>query len=208
MFLAVWKGAGVLTYRFVLIFNGINYWDDDQMDRLAEAVPDIQWGMIAGEVRAYVQQTGSSPVDAVVRAVWAVKDAAPNASAVRVQHDLVAVADIAARAGVTREAARLWTVGKRGPGEFPRPLETVGDRIRIWDWAHVNAWLQTHYSLGEETHPLTIEDVVEANHQLAKMDDRKLVALFTTSFPSPIAMEWVRDEFTAAPPLPADALVS
>lgn len=48
--------------------------------------------------------------------------------------NLQAIAD---RAGVSREAVRLWATGKRGPGRFPRPVIVTADGEQIWDWEQV-----------------------------------------------------------------------
>lgn len=66
----------------------------------------------------------------------------PGLRAVGVACDnMVALADIAARAGVSREAVRLWAVGRRGPGSFPSPVLITTGGESVWDWEQVAAWL-------------------------------------------------------------------
>ena len=67
---------------------------------------------------------------------------------VRLSHvgpeDLVTTAEIARRAGVVREAVRLWAAGERGPGGFPVPVAGVDRQTRVWRWADVAQWLESH----------------------------------------------------------------
>jgi len=55
--------------------------------------------------------------------------------------NMVTLADIAARAGVSHEAARLWASGRRGPGYFPPPTLITSGGEKVWDWEQVASWL-------------------------------------------------------------------
>lgn len=55
--------------------------------------------------------------------------------------NMVTMADIADRAGVTREAVRLWAAGQRGAGNFPPPVMITTGGEKIWDWEQVDRWL-------------------------------------------------------------------
>lgn len=55
--------------------------------------------------------------------------------------DYATLGDIARRIGRTREAVRLWTVGKVGPGGFPPPLTDADSRTTFYSWIQVAAWL-------------------------------------------------------------------
>jgi hypothetical protein len=57
---------------------------------------------------------------------------------------IVSLSDIADRAGVTREAARLWATGQRGPGGFPSPVLITTGGEQGWDWQQVGLWLRHH----------------------------------------------------------------
>ena len=58
--------------------------------------------------------------------------------------DLVTPAEIARRTSSTREAVRLWALGKRGPGDFPHPVSSVDSHTRVWRWTEVVAWLHEY----------------------------------------------------------------
>jgi hypothetical protein len=58
--------------------------------------------------------------------------------------NMVTLARIADRAGVTREAARLWATGQRGRGGFPPPLMMTPAGEKVWDWQQVGRWLENN----------------------------------------------------------------
>jgi hypothetical protein len=58
-----------------------------------------------------------------------------------IDDDLVDLSEIAARAGRSREAVRLWSSGKRGAGGFPLPVGVLPGSVKVWDWSSVNSWL-------------------------------------------------------------------
>jgi hypothetical protein len=53
---------------------------------------------------------------------------------------LVTQSMIAERLGVTREAVRLWTSGRRGRSVFPAPVTISGKGTAYWDWISVLRW--------------------------------------------------------------------
>jgi hypothetical protein len=69
------------------------------------------------------------------------------------QDDRVTALDIADRAGCTREAVRLWAIGRRGPGGFPAPEWTSPSGERFWSWAKVARWLNDRHGITVDTEP-------------------------------------------------------
>lgn len=59
--------------------------------------------------------------------------------------NMVTLAQIAERAGVTREAARLWATGQRGHGSFPPPMVMTPAGEKLWDWQPVAHWVLHHH---------------------------------------------------------------
>ena len=58
-------------------------------------------------------------------------------------NNMVTLVVIARRAGVTREAVRLWTTGQRGGG-FPAPVLITTGGEQVWDWVQVADWFEEH----------------------------------------------------------------
>lgn len=93
---------------------------------------------------------------------------------------IVSLADIADRAGVSREAVRLWAAGQRGPGGFPDPVvfsQRTGEKG--WDWHQVAAWLESYryaprfdITYLQEVRALVMADrVLAARHALKSEPD-------------------------------------
>jgi hypothetical protein len=80
----------------------------------------------------------SSFKDALVSAVRNAVDGGVHPQRIE-PDDLVPASEIARRAGVTREAVRLWTEGLRGEA-FPGPRAIIG-KSKIWSWLEVAHWL-------------------------------------------------------------------
>ena len=66
-----------------------------------------------------------------------------------VEDELVSMADIAERAGRTRQSVSMLVSGQRGPGGFPR---SVAGNVRspLWHWADVAAWLENEAGGGAD----------------------------------------------------------
>ena len=83
----------------------------------------------------------------------------------RVEPDcLVSLSDIAERAGLSRAAISLYSLGKRGAG-FPKPVARVTTTSPLYDWPEVASWLSKHAGLDTE---LVEEAVIikAINHRL------------------------------------------
>jgi hypothetical protein len=156
------------TYDFVLKLNReIN---DDEIEALYEAGCDDA-GIETGPVGTLADFSREAPslAEAIASAVHDVEKV-PGLRATGVQCDnMVTAADIGSRTGVSREAARLWTTGQRGPGGFPRPALITTGGEKIWDWQQVEHWLaehkeQVHANLAESSafHVLITADRVLA----------------------------------------------
>jgi hypothetical protein len=55
--------------------------------------------------------------------------------------DWVTLQDVADRIGRSREAVRLWSIGRNAPGGFPPPLNP-GSKTEFYSWAEVAPWLR------------------------------------------------------------------
>jgi hypothetical protein len=80
-------------------------------------------------------------IDAIVSAVRDLDAVGIPAARVRDDDDLVTLGVIADRIGRSREAVRLWSVGRTGPGGFPAPVDS-GLSVAYYRWSQVAPWLR------------------------------------------------------------------
>ena len=162
-------------YRVGLVIAGVDLDDDETVSCLTGSLTDLVWQTSAGRTLAVVFAP-VSPVAVAARAARHIALRLPGAKVLGVDEELVSVSDIGSRAGVTREAVRLWVAGDRGPGGFPMPRGAVGGGTRgssrVWDWGSVNQWLESHYNLGDGYQHLSAEQVVELNAEIHHVTTR------------------------------------
>lgn len=81
--------------------------------------------------------------------------------------ELVTMADIARRAGVSKQAVSKWAVSKWVSGAtFPRPWNST-DTSLLWAWADVNAWLRGRGHGVDGWESLTIAETGQVNARLS-----------------------------------------
>jgi hypothetical protein len=80
-------------------------------------------------------------IDAIVSAVRDLDAVGIPAARVRDDDDLVTLGVIADRIGRSREAVRLWSIGRTGPGGFPVPIGS-GLSVAYYRWSQVAPWLR------------------------------------------------------------------
>jgi hypothetical protein len=129
------------SYEFALKLN--REVTDDEIEALFEAGCDdagIETGPL-GTVADFIREAPSL-AEAIATAALDI-DKVPGLRAVGVRCDnMVTLLDIAKRTGVSREAARLWATGDRGPGKFPVPVMVTTGGEKIWDWEQVAPWVE------------------------------------------------------------------
>jgi predicted DNA-binding transcriptional regulator AlpA len=131
------------TYDFTLILSGVPELTDEVCDALFEAgCDDAVLGQREGVTFLDFGRDANSARAAILSAIDAVEGAGIGARVVRVEpDDLVTMAEIARRAGRSRESVRQLAKGWRGPGDFPAPVANLGKRSPIWRWTEVARWL-------------------------------------------------------------------
>lgn len=131
------------TYEFVLKLN--REVSDAEIEALYEAGCDdaaIETGPL-GAVADFDREAPSL-AHAIASAALDIEKV-PGLRAVGVRCDnMVNLLGISQRAGVSREAVRLWAAGKRGAGSFPKPVLVTGGGEQLWDWSEVAPWLDLH----------------------------------------------------------------
>lgn len=154
-------------WRVVVEFLDVDLDDDAVVDALVCGQDrQIAWSSSDGVTTAEGTIYAETPDAAVSVVVTTTRVAAPDAVVLRLVDPLVTVSDIAEDARVTRQAVRNWATGTRQSG-FPRPLAVVGDGVRVWRQADVDAWLIASLDLGTGHRFPTAAFIAEANEQLS-----------------------------------------
>ncbi|CAN5596883.1 DNA-binding protein [soil metagenome] len=137
------------TFTFTLIAEGPDLQTDGLADALFEAgCDDALVGRADGIQYIDFDREAETLADAVLSAVAGV-ETIDEVDVVRLADaGLVSMADIAARAGRTRESVRLLITGDRGPGGFPPPVTDPRSRYRLWRASEVDDWFQRELGSG------------------------------------------------------------
>jgi len=133
-------------HSFTLFFSGADVLDDEQLDALYEAgCDDALFGVRDGVQYGAFDRDADSFGEALASAIAGVTRAVPGVQVVRIEPDeLVTMAAIAERSGLSREYVRLLSTNERGPGGFPAPVTYADHKTRLWHWPDVAHWLTEH----------------------------------------------------------------
>ncbi len=128
-------------HEFTLILGGFSELSDEVEDRLFEAgCDDALLGVLDGAPFLDFTREAPSLERAVLSAIADVAKA--GFEVVRIEpDDLVTAAEIARRAGRSRESIRQLRTAQRGPGGFPPPVAGIKGRTQVWYWSQVADWL-------------------------------------------------------------------
>jgi len=133
-------------HSFTLFLSGADVLSDEQFDALYEAgCDDALFGVRDGAQYGAFDREASSFSEALASAIEDVTSAVPGLQVVRIEPDeLVTMAAIAKRSGLSREYIRLLSTNQRGPGGFPAPVTYADHKTRLWHWPDVAHWLTEH----------------------------------------------------------------
>jgi hypothetical protein len=131
------------VHSFILFFGGADVLDDEHLDALYEAgCDDALFGARDGAQYGAFDREAASFSEALAGAIRDVTSAVPGLRITRIEPDeLVTMAAIAERSGLSREYIRLLSNQQRGPGGFPTPIAYADHRTRLWHWPDVARWL-------------------------------------------------------------------
>jgi hypothetical protein len=134
------------THHFILFVRGADVLTEAVQDALREVgCRDASFGERDGVQYAEFEREAKSFRRALRSAIRQIGVARPEIEVIRVEPDeLVTLAAIAERSGLSREGVRLLASGKRGPGSFPAPIAQPDGRTRLWSWPEVARWLVQH----------------------------------------------------------------
>lgn len=148
-------------FRLNLVYSGVDLDDDEIFERLAE-LPHVLWRTQGGHAFARATVEANSALQAADLVARQIAEQVPSARPIRLDEDLVAIPDIAARIGMTREAVRNWANGTR-QANFPPPRGTVGEGIKVWAWSEVNTWLRRNLNVGDQVEFPRQRDIAAIN---------------------------------------------
>jgi hypothetical protein len=140
------SSAKPTIHSFTLFFSGADVLDDEQFDALYEAgCDDALFGARDGAQYGAFDREADSFSEALASAIRDVTSTVTGLHVVRIEPDeLVTLAAIAQRSGLSREYIRLLSTNKRGPGGFPAPVTYADHKTRLWHWPDVAHWLAEH----------------------------------------------------------------
>ena len=138
------------VFEFSIVASGLDPQAEDFESRFYEAgCDDATVSFQKGHIILDFSREAKSIDAALSTAVKAAKKA--GATVDRIEPDpLVSLADIAARAGMSRAAMTQYSKGQRSKG-FPAPIARVTSDSPLWDWAEVARWLCDHKKVPRET---------------------------------------------------------
>ncbi|MGC5342803.1 hypothetical protein PZB75_06530 [Streptomyces sp. AM 4-1-1] len=132
-----------MEFEFSFIVDGISV-DDEAVGVLYENYDALLLSQ-GGRSVLVITGEGQDAVQAAHAVIGSLKTLMPQVSVMRLDADLVGVADIADRVQRSRQNVAQWVNGERNAGGvdgFPSPEGTIG-RSHVWRWAEVNEWLST-----------------------------------------------------------------
>jgi hypothetical protein len=134
-------------HSFTLFLSGVDVLNDEQFDVLYEAgCDDALLGVRDGAQYAAFDRESPSFSEALTSAIRDITSAVSDLQVVRIEPDeLVTMAAIAERSGLSREYIRLLSTHARGPGNFPVPVTYADHKTRLWHWPDVAHWLTVHH---------------------------------------------------------------
>ena len=118
--------------------------EDPKIDRvISRTFPKAFWGYAFGNFEV---STEIEAKNGFVAAKQFAIDLRKNFPEIILNWDLklVSYSAIAELAKVTPEAVRLWSIGERGKGDFPKPVSHISNTSYdspLWTWAEINNWL-------------------------------------------------------------------
>ena len=130
------------SYVFTLVLSGKNEITTELEDTLFESGCDD--ALVYSNNSSVFLEFDRADTSLQKAVLSAIKDVEKNKNievAVVEPADFVTIAEIARRAGMSREYIRKLVNGERGAGGFPTPLAGTSSKTLIYSWVEVSAWL-------------------------------------------------------------------
>lgn len=124
-------------------------------------------GLRAGKWTVEAEDEGRSAVEVAKRLASELK--ALGVTVLEALPELVTMADISRRAGVSKQAVSKWVNQDVRGDAFPRPWNST-DTTLLWDWCPVNDWLRSRDRGHDEWDVLTASQINQVNEWLRIQD--------------------------------------
>ena len=156
-----------LIFNFTLVLRGMNKITSQLEDSLYESgCDDAMVHSGNGSLYLTFDRLDTSLEKAVSTAIKDVEKNKKLEVAVVEPADFVTVAEIARRAGYSREYIRKLIKGERGNGYFPAPLAGSSSTTLIYSWVEVTSWLSVSNILKNNDALKMAKIIKEFNDQL------------------------------------------
>ena len=156
-----------MIFNFTLVLRGMNKITSQLEDSLYESgCDDAMVHSGNGSLYLTFDRLDTSLEKAVSTAIKDVEKNQKLEVAVVEPADFVTVAEIARRAGYSREYIRKLIKGERGNGYFPAPLAGSSSTTLIYSWVEVTSWLSVSNILKNNDALIMAKIIKQFNDQL------------------------------------------
>ena len=156
-----------MIFNFTLVLRGMNKITSQLEDSLYESgCDDAMVHSGNGSLYLTFDRLDTSLEKAVSTAIKDVEKNKKLEVAVVEPADFVTVAEIARRAGYSREYIRKLIKGERGNGDFPAPLAGSSSTTLIYSWVEVTSWLSVSNILKNNDALIMAKIIKQFNDQL------------------------------------------
>jgi hypothetical protein len=156
-----------MIFNFTLVLRGMNKITSQLEDSLYESgCDDAMVHSGNGSIYLTFDRLDTSLEKAVSSAIKDVEKNQKLEVAVVEPADFVTVAEIARRAGYSREYIRKLIKGERGNGYFPAPLAGSSSTTLIYSWVEVTSWLSVSNILKNNDALIMAKIIKQFNDQL------------------------------------------
>jgi hypothetical protein len=156
-----------MIFNFTLVLRGMNKITSQLEDSLYESgCDDAMVHSGNGSLYLTFDRVDTSLEKAVSSAIKDVEKNQKLEVAVVEPADFVTVAEIARRAGYSREYIRKLIKGERGNGYFPAPLAGSSSTTLIYSWVEVTSWLSVSNILKNNDALIMAKIIKQFNDQL------------------------------------------
>lgn len=151
-----------MTVDVELRVAGVDLDDERTAETISRLFPDTAWEENSGLITVTVVAENDDLVASVVEQSRRLEAAIPGLKIRGVFRDLVSVAAIAHRIGLSREGVRKWTM----EADFPAPTSVLDPgSMKVWPWSEVIDWVR-------ESRGVDLEDRVPSTRQATQIDNR------------------------------------